>query len=164
MSLSTAARRAINAQETDEVFLLLLTLSHPSLPEPIRVVDNTVNITSRGHTYVAYPFKIDLPDDAPDESPRVRLEIDNVGVPDDADPLQRRVSDYIRAIDSPFTCALEIVLASTPDVVEAGPFEVKATSAEYDVMTVSAELGYEDLLNEPFPGDSFIPATHPGLF
>lgn len=162
--LSAAAVASAMAQETDEAWLLLLTIDHASLAEPIRVVGNHVNIDSRGDTYVAYPFSIDLPDDAPNEMPRVRLEVDNVGVPDDADPLARRVSDYLRAIDSPFTATLEVVLASQPDIVEAGPFELRCAKAEYDAATVSGDLTFEDVLNEPYPAGSFVPASHPGLF
>jgi hypothetical protein len=162
--LSAPALAGVLAQETGEAYLLLLTITHASLATPIRVVNDHANLVSRGATYVAYPFEIDLPDDAPGEAPRVRLRIDNIGVPDSADPLARRVSDYIRAIDSPFTAALEVVLASTPDLVEAGPFTLTAQRAEYDAQIVSAELAFEDVLNEPYPGDSFTPASHPGLF
>lgn len=162
--MSAPALAGVLAQETGEVYLLLLTISHASLATPIRVVNDHKDLVSRGNTYTAYPFELDLPDDAPGEAPRVRLRIDNIGVPDAVDPLARRVSDYLRAIDSPFTATLEVVLASTPDLVEAGPFLLTARRGEYDATTVSAELAFEDVLNEPYPGDSFTPASHPGLF
>jgi len=47
-SISSTAQAAINAQETDEIFLILLTISHDDLAEPIRVVSNNENITSNG--------------------------------------------------------------------------------------------------------------------
>lgn len=162
--LSAAAVASAMAQETGEAWLLLLTIDHSTLAEPIRVAANHENVTSRGDVYVGYPFSLDLPDDAPNEMPRVRLEIDNVGVPDEADPLARRVSDYLRAIDSPFTASIEVVLASQPDIVEAGPFVMSCAKAEYDAGTVSGDLIFEDVLNEPYPAGSFVPASHPGLF
>ena len=58
-TLSQAARQAINAEATEQVFLLLLTIDHEDLAEPIRVVNNTETITSRGELYVAYPFVVE---------------------------------------------------------------------------------------------------------
>jgi hypothetical protein len=56
------------------------------------------------------------------------------------------------------------VLADTPDMVEAGPFAMTLSEADYDAGQVTGILVFEDILSEPFPGDSFIPSTHPGLF
>lgn len=154
-SLSTTARAAIYAQETGEVFLLLLTIDHDDLDSPIRVVDNTEDVTSRGDTYVAFPFDIALPDESPDSISAVRLTIDNV---------DRQVVDALRSISTPATVTLEVVLASDPDTVEAGPFDLSLRSADYTAEVVTAELVYEDVLNEPFPGGRFIPSDYQALF
>jgi len=153
--LSLAARRAVNAQETDEVFLLLLALDHDDLAEPIRVVNNTEDVTSRGNAYVAYPFEIALPDEDPESVARVTLRIDNV---------DREIVKSLRAIQAPLSVALEVVMASSPDTVEAGPFNMTLVAAEYDALTVTGELAFEDVLNESFPGHSYIPSEYPGLF
>ena len=154
-ALSQAAKQAVNAQETDEVFLLLLTLDHADLAQPIRVVNNTENVVSRGDTYVAYPFEIALPDEDPESVARVTLRIDNV---------DRQIVQSLRAIQAPLSVALEVVMASAPDTVEAGPFNMTLVAAEYDALTITGELAFEDVLNEPFPGASYIPSEYPGLF
>lgn len=154
-SLSLAARQGINAQETDEVFLLLLTLDHEDIAEPIRVVNNMEDVISRGDTYIAYPFEIALPDEDPESVARVTLRIDNV---------DREIVKSLRAIASPLSVALEVVMASSPDLVEAGPFNMTLVSAEYDALTVTGELAFEDVLNEPFPGHAYVPSDYPGLF
>ena len=154
-SLSLAARRAVNAQETVEVFLLLLTLDHPDLAEPIRVVNNLEPITSRGHSFIAYPFEIALPDEDPDTVARVTLRIDNV---------DREIVRSLRSITSPLSVGLEVVMAASPDTVEAGPFNMTLAAAEYDALTVTGELAFEDVLNEPFPGHSYVPGEYPGIF
>ncbi len=154
-TLSMAARQAVNAQETNEVFLLLLTLDHEDLAEPIRVVNNTEDVTSRGMTFVAYPFEIALPDEDPESVARVSLRIDNV---------DREIVRNLRAIQAPLSVALEVVMASSPDTVEAGPFNMTLVAAEYDALTVTGELAFEDVLNEPFPGQSYVPSEYPGLF
>lgn len=154
-TLSQAARQAINAQETEQVFLLLLTIDHDDLAEPIRVVNNTQDITSRGDPYVAYPFEIALPGEDPESVARVTLRIDNV---------DRQIVQSLRQVQAPLAVALEVVLASSPDTVEAGPFNMTLVAAEYDALVVTGELAFEDVLNEPFPGHSYIPSEYPGLF
>ena len=84
----------------------------------------------------------------------------------------RKVSDTLRGSfgrfhrqdGAPLAVALEVVLAASPDTVEAGPFNMTLVSAEYDAFVVTGELAFEDVLNEPFPGHSYIPSEYPGLF
>ena len=153
--LSQAARQAVNAQEAEQVFLLLLTIDHADLVEPIRVVNNTEDVTSRGDLFVGYPFEIALPDEDPDSVARVTLRIDNI---------DRQIVQPLRAIPAPLSVALEVVLASSPDTVEAGPFNMTLVAAEYDALAIAGELAFEDVLNEPFPGHSYVPSEYPGLF
>ena len=154
-SLSTAARRAILAQETDEVFLILLTIDHADLDEPIRVCSDSRNLISRGEEYLAFPFSVSLPGEHDDQLSRVQLTIDNV---------DRRIVEAVRTITSAPTVALEVVLASDPDTVEAGPFDFTLRDVAYDALTVQGELSYEDLLNEAYPEGTFSPADFPGIF
>jgi hypothetical protein len=154
-SLSSAARQAIYAQQTDKVFLALLTISHSDLAGPIRVVNDLVNLTSRGDHYLAFPFQIVLPEERDDQLGQVQLSIDNV---------DRTIVEAVRTISSPASIRLEIVIADQPDTVEAGPFDFTLRNVEYDALTVTGTLMYEDILNEPVPADSFTPNFFPGLF
>lgn len=153
--VSPAALAAMSAQETGEVALTLVTIEHPTFTQPIRVVDDKHELTSRGDAFVGFPFRIDLPSDTDEELPRVTLEIDNV---------DREAVKAMRSANSPPAVKVEVVLASTPDVVEVGPFDLTMRGAGYDALVVSAVLSLEDLLNEPFPARSFTPETAPGLF
>lgn len=154
-SLSLTARRAIYDQDTAEVFLILLTLSHPNWVAPVRVVHNTQNITSRGNEYLAFPFLINLPDDTAESVPEVTLTIDNVS---------REIVAQVRSISTSPDVTLEIVLASSPNTLEAGPFAFKLTRVTYNALTVEGVLSHEDILNEPFPGDSITPEHFPSAF
>ena len=78
--------------------------------------------------------------------------------------MDREIVKSLRAIQAPLSVALEVVMASSPDTVEAGPFNMTLVAAEYDALTVAGELAFEDVLNEPFPGHSYIPSEYPGLF
>jgi hypothetical protein len=142
-------------QETDEVFLCLLTIEHPSLATPFRFVDDFVNHDSRGNTFLGYPFSITLPDDDPDRLPEAKLDIDNT---------DRQIVEAVRSLVSPPYITVEVVLAAQPDQVEISFADMRLNQADWDASVVSGALAYEDVLNEQFPGRSFSPDSHPGLF
>lgn len=153
--LSAAAKKAIFSQETSEVFLPIITIQNVGIGLPLRFVANSQDIVSRGNTYLACPFQLALPDDADQAPPRVNLTIDNVAL---------EITEAIRALVTAPLLALEVILASSPDTIEAGPFNFTIRSAQYDATAVTAELVFEDVLNEPFPSATYIPKNFPGLF
>lgn len=155
-SLSAVAKQAVFAQQTGEVFVVLLELEHPSFAGVIRVCANDRPIVSGGYTYVPFPFEVVLPDDTEEGVPRVTLRIDNV---------DRRIVSEIRDVTSgTILVRLAVVLASSPDVREVGPLTFTLRDVEYNATTVEGTLLFEDVLNESFPADSFTPARFPGLF
>jgi len=154
-SLSSSAVAAVNAQETGEVFLILLTIDHDDLAEPIRVVSNNQDVTSNGNTFVGYPFEISLPQDDAEQVPTTRIRIDNV---------DRRIVDTIRLVSSPPTMTLQVVLASTPDTVELSFGNMTLREVEYDALVVEGTVQYEDVLHQAFPYHRFTPSSNPGLF
>ena len=160
-STSTTLRSAVFSQETSEIFLLLLTIQHVDIgtPDTLYFVNNYENIDSTAsgslETYTAYPFAIDLPSDFEDQLPEVKLMIDNV---------DRSIVETIRTLSSPPTISLSVVLADSPDTVEAGPFEMTLRGTEWNYLTVTGSLQPEDILNEPYPGDAYTPQNFPGLF
>lgn len=152
--VSATMRDAAYAPETGEAPLALLTIDHPELTTPIRLSSDAVNTLSRGDTYIALPFRAVLPNDN-EEATRSRLEIDNI---------DRQIVEALRSISSPPKVTMEIVLASTPDVVEAGPFDFELQEARYDVLVVSGDLAFEPILDLSVPGDVMSPGLFPGLF
>jgi hypothetical protein len=154
-SVSAAFKRAVFAQETDEVFVFLLTIEHAELEEPMRVCSNSVQVVSRGEAYLPLPFGAMFPGEHDDELARVRLTIDNV---------DRRIVEAVRTITSAPTVTLEAVLASAPDNVEAGPYDFRLRDVRYDQLVVEGELSFEDLLNEAYPEGIFAPSDFPGIF
>jgi hypothetical protein len=153
---SAPAMAAMTAPETGEVFLPLLTITHSTLPQPIRVVRNLTDVVSRGNTYTAFPFQITWPQDREDQLPQVSLAIDNV---------DRTIGLALRSIRGRGpNVRLEVVLASSPDTLEGGPLDVVLKERDIDAATVGGVLGVEDLLNEPFPADTFAPDKFPALY
>lgn len=154
-SVSDVFLAAANAQTTAEIPIILLVIDHPTLSDPIRVCHNTENVTHDGETYYAFPFLIDLPADRDDELPRVTLTIDNT---------DRSIIPTLRTITTPPTVTMSVVLHGTPDVIEAGPYEFTLREMTYNAGSIQGFLSYEAILDEPFPGDEFIPPYFPGLF
>jgi hypothetical protein len=158
VTLSIPARRAIDAAETGEVFLLLLTIAHRLLVPPIRFVNNTTDITSRGNAYKGCPFQITLPDERDDQvSASMQIQIDNV---------DRKIMEGIRLlpIGEPPTVTAELILASSPDLVEQDFPDFTMRKVEYDVLVVTGTLMVEDMLNEKYPQFEFTPRWFPALF
>lgn len=154
-TLSAAALSAALAQETSEVFLALLEIAHDDLGSPIRAVNNMEDVTSNGDVYAAFPFEVAMPAESGDAPSKAVLRIDNV---------DQSVITAIRSITTPPTATLSVILASSPDTIEAGPFEFTMREVDYDAQFVRAELHFEDILNEPFPADKYTPNNFPGLY
>jgi len=154
-SLSTLAKQSLNAPETGEVFLLLLTISHASLAVPIRVANNLENVVSGGQTFVAFPFTIVLPDDKEDQAPKIHLVIDNV---------DRSIVQAVRTLTSPPTIQLDVALASQPDTLEASFPGFTLRQANYDQLVVEGDLTLEEIVLEPFPEGAFTPQDFPGIY
>ena len=166
-SVSATARTAMYSQNTDEVFVLMLEIENESDPDdPIRVALNSVNVASKltidgtdtydpAVTFAGGFFSIEVPEEAGENISTVRMSIDNV---------DRAIVQAIRNASRPPTVKLWIVLMSTPNTVEVGPYYMVLEGATYDATTVTGELSFEDVTNRRFPQHEFTPHRAPGLF
>lgn len=155
-TLSSAAKQAVFAQSAAEVFLLLVTITHATLPTPIRVVNDMQDCVSRGNTFTALPFGFVLPGEREDQIPASRLWVDNV---------DREIVQAVRnATGAAPQVLAEIVLASQPDTLEAAFDGFSLKNALYDHLTVSGDLSMEDVLNEAYPEGTFTPNLYKSLF
>lgn len=152
---TNTALGAINAQNTGEVFLTLLTLSHPDMPGDLHFVNNFENITSNGILFVAWPFDLPFPEVGSDTLPSLQLTIDNV---------DQSIAAAIQNIATPITVELVCVLASNPNQIEVGPLFLSLRSIKINLQQIAGTLVFEDLLNEPFPYETYVPGNAPGLF
>jgi hypothetical protein len=159
-----AFRNAINAQETSETFIFLLTITSPNLTEDIRVCDdayellptaNVRGVISRSAEYIFLPFRCTLPHDEESGYAFAQLEIDNIG---------RQLTQPIREAGQDITAKLELVLSGSLDTPEITIANMRLENIEYDAHTVRAQLttDYHDL--EPFPKGRMDPARYPGIF
>lgn len=153
-TLSTAGYAAVNAQETGEVFHMLITVANSNGP-PIRMTTNSEDVVSRGNTFLAYPFALELPTDEAGNISEARLSIDNVA---------RALVDEIRGLVEPLVLTIEVVTESTPDTVEYSAEDYRLKNVNSDAITISGTLTQENYLTEPYPKDIMSGATFPGLF
>lgn len=163
-NLSAQARQAIYNQQTDEVFVILMTIDHPNFTQPIRVSsDNAVILpsagvrgtVSRGQEYVFLPFTIELPTQDDTGIARARISIDNI---------DRQMVNAVRTANSALKINIEIVLASTPDTVEVSMDDFRINQVTYDALTISGELSLEYYDLEPYSKLRFTPSNFPGMF
>lgn len=155
------------AQETGVAIILLLTITHESLSEPIlistdptsRVEETATEIVygtvSNAKNYLFMPIRIKPPSEDDEGPGNMRLEIDNI---------TRELVPSIRSLTSPPSCQVDIITSDDLDNVIASWPEYLMTNLQYDKDKISAELTLELLHNEPFPAGSFNPSEFPGLF
>lgn len=153
--MSSPALAAIYAQETAEVFLQLLTITHGSLASPVRLVNNPAAVTSRGQVYSPFPFLMRFHADQDSEIPNAELQTDNVS---------QELFVSLATITGQATVTAEIVLASSPDTVEYGPMTYKLIGYTGDAAQLTLRLAYEPLTSEPYPAGIFNPVDWPAIF
>jgi hypothetical protein len=153
--MTTAAfREALYGADLNDAIVALLTIAHADFPV-LRLARNTEDVVSRGETYSGCAFRGTLPEDDGETLPTVKVTVDHV---------DQALTDALRSVAEGAEMTLELVLASAPDVVESGPYFFRVTSAMWNWQELSLTLGYEDLLNLPYPADSLDPQVAPGLF
>lgn len=142
-------------QESDDPFLTLVTLTHADLPEPIRLVNNTKNITSRGNIYQAFPMKIRLPVDDGESSREFAIDFDNVGL---------ELIEEIRSVTTQIGVTMEMVLASMPDEVQMAFSDFYINSVGYNKQKITAKVILDSFLNVEMTSERYNPSNFPGIF
>lgn len=164
--VSTTFKQAAYAQQTDEVFIILVTLDSDELTDPIRICsdpleklpllgDDIYGLVSNGDTYLFLPFDIWLPRDDRTGTVSAKLSIENI---------DRRVIETARSVTKPISVRMQCILASDPDTIELDFDNFQLSNVKYDVMTVDGDLTLNYWGLEPFPSNTFTPSNFPGLF
>jgi hypothetical protein len=163
--LSLNFRNALFAQESSEIAIFLLTITHPSLVSPILLSsDPTTRLTtdplvygttSRSNNYLYVGMQVQLPSERDKSPPATQMTISNV---------DRSIIPLIRSISSPASVKIEGVLASAPDTVEFTMPVLEIATADFNAETITFDLLMDSFATEPFPSGSFSPAYFPGLF
>jgi hypothetical protein len=155
MALSKRFVQAVLQNDTGEVFLFLVTLTNPNFNKPVYLVNNLSNIVSRGNTYFAFPMEVVLANDDGETLPTVQLQCQNVSL---------ELIDEIRGVRGMMDVKIELVMASSPNTVETSIENMRVMDIRYDKKNIQMTCSVDDLMNQAFPADRFVPAHWAGLF
>lgn len=162
--VSQTFKQAAYAQETDEVFIALLTLTSDELTAPIYVASdpfellptaNVRGVLSNGIEYVYLPFDISLPRDDATGTVSAKLQIENIS---------QQIIGSVRSILKPVTVNIKIVLSNDVDFVEMEFDNFQLTNVGYNGYNIEGTLTLDYWGLEPFPSGRFVPSNFPGLF
>lgn len=141
-------------QNSDDPFLILVTLSHPSFTT-IRLVNNSENVISNGNVFQAFPMKIRLPVDDGETNREAQIEFDNVSL---------EILSEIRTVSTFIDVKIELILASSPDDIQISFEELKIQSVNYDKQKISARLFLDNFLNTALPSERYGATNFQGIF
>lgn len=154
-ALSPELLAQLFAQESNDPFLFLLTLTHDEWDAPVYLVNNNENITSRGLVFQAFPMTVRLPVDDGESARIFTMEFDNVSL---------MLIDEIRSVTTPIKVKLEMILSSLPDEVQISQEELLIQSVNYNKSKISATIVLDNFLNVGLTSEVYAPNNFPGLF
>lgn len=169
--LSLNARLAQDAPASAEIEACLIEISHPDLPDPIRLsTDNTERLSTdplvygtrsawRGADPLTEPYlwivaQAVLPGDDAEAPAQAKLVLDN---------LDRGMVAVLRSFTAPPDVALAVVLAGSPDLVEQEWTGMRITSTDADAGRIVLSLSRDEIELEPFPSGRMTRRNFPGL-
>ena len=151
--LSNELKQELFAQESGDPFLALVTLTHTTFTA--RLVNNTVDVISRGDTYLAFPMKIRLPVDDGETARDFSIEFDNVSLD---------LITQLRSVTGDIGVKIELILASLPDVVQMSHTDLLLRSVSYNSQRVSARIVLDSFLAVEMTSERYTPSIYPGMF
>lgn len=156
-TLTMEAYESINAPESAQAWIWLLTISHPNITPTLRFARNWRAVPSRGDVYDTLGFVPSIAQEEPDRPPRLMLTVQNVSRVVTAKLEQAAGTDDVPKV------TLEVVLASDPNTVEYVLDDFEIQNARYDQAVLTTDLKVEDYLSEPFGDLKFTPEIAPGV-
>lgn len=165
------ARLAQEELTSDEIYVALFRIDHPDLDAPIRLsTDNTERLSDGPVVYgtrsswgganpVTDPYlwaiaDAILPSDLEDAPAAAQIAIE---------ALDHGIVRTIRSITTPPTIRMAVVLASSPDVVEAEWANLLIVSVDMDAGEIILTISREEIENEFFPAGRMSRDRFPGL-
>lgn len=170
MAVSSAvAIQSALAVETDEIWLFLMHIVHPDLPDGEQyLVNDMTDLTIENYLvnpddetgitvdFHAYPFMVTLSSDTGETLPQVKLEIDNV---------DQLLVEMIRTVSSSPSVEIRLVLKSQPNITEFAITDLVLREVTYDAYKISGTLYADDILNSRYPAHSItVAGGYPGMF
>ena len=143
-------------QNTTEVLVALMTVTHADLAAPLRLCTGMPgeDIVSGGNTFIAAPFDIGWPNDD-DQVPVAQLTAMNV---------DRAIGQALETINDPAEVTLQAVLASSPDTIERTAAKFQLRNARWNAIQLTADITRNTISTEPCPKYRITPLRFAALF
>jgi len=152
-TLSSAYWSGSTLSVSDEDFLVLLRITHPSV-KPVFVVNDVVDVTSNGVLHTGFPFELVLPQED-DNIPQGKIRIQNV---------DRRLGITLHKLQTPPWMRFQVVLRSAPNSVQLQYDFLRLTNVSVDAIAVEGTIGITDFSSIPWPRARGTKRVLPGLF
>ena len=169
--LSLNARLAQDAPASSDIHAVLLEITHPQLSEPIRLsTDNTHRVSDeplvygtrsnwRGADPAVEPYlwviaSALLPSDLEDAPAASTIILEN---------LDSAMTGLLRSFTDAASLSMAVVLASSPDLVEAEWTGLTLVTAEITAGEITLQFSREEIELEPFPLARLSRERFPGL-
>lgn len=160
------AKAGLEAPESVDALLAFLTVTHPALPDPIRVVSDVMDYVVGGLTFLGLPFEFGVLTDT-EGPPMTELRMQNVDA---------RIGRALLGLNDRAKVTLEIRSSADFDLSQDPREELPGGSvlyrfADFDLIDVTATAGdisgrvmLRDYSQEPWPGQRCTQSRMPGLF
>lgn len=152
---SEQAKIAVTAPETAEVFVTLMRIFVDGF-RIAAITDDTQTVTSEGVEYTPWGFTAILPNQTAEAANTCRLQIDNVDL-----SFARMIKG---AVNRKITVEVAVVMASTPDSIEQGPFVFVLRNIKIDKKHITGELYDDYMADKKFTSLTYSPGDFPGMF
>lgn len=167
--VSLNARLSHDADYSGEIEVVLVKITHPALPKPVRLsTDPTVRLsteplmygtrstwlTDDGSPFLFVLMGTAVPGDQEDAPQAGTLILQNV---------DHRMIDVLRSTTELATVDMAVVLASDPDLVEWSWEGLKLMSFEGDAARITLSITRDPLQAEPWPAGRMTKERFPGL-
>lgn len=153
--MTTFTERRQRVTDTTGI-LLFLEISAPSFPNPLRIVNDTQDWTSKGIVYLGAPFEFKLPNDTKGQTPRAQLVVDNVG---------RGISEDLESIGPNEVLMARLMVSdrADPNTIERDYF-LPVSSVTITGATASAQCGVDYIMRQQAVKLRANQFTLPGIF
>lgn len=160
------AKASLEAPESVDALLAFLTVTHPALPDPIRVVSDVMDYVVGGLTFLGLPFEFGILSDG-EGPPMTELRMQNV---------DQRIGRALLGLNDRAKVTLEIRTSADFDLSQDPRTEIPGGSvlyrfADFDLIDVTATAAdisgrvmLRDYSQEPWPGQRCTQSRMPGLF
>lgn len=165
-TIDADVKAGLQAPDSVDALLAFLTVTHPLLPDPIRVVADVMDYVVDGETFLGLPFEFGLLTDT-EGPPETTLRMQNVDL---------RIGRALLGLNDRAKVTLEIRSSADFDLSQDPRVEIPGGSvlyrfADFDLIDVtgtvseiSGRVMLRDYSQEPWPGQRCTQSRMPGLF